>query len=157
MLLIPHHWVSKAPGILANAFYLDQLRTAKVWLDHCRAKHREGSSPLKKLPRRVIDVGEKDSAQRPFLLVTANTIDGEWVALSHCWGDCNSFKTTPSSFKEKTQGFDIDEIPKTFRDAIIVTRLLGFRYLWIDSLCIIQDDGYVLLPTLLIICLETSQ
>jgi hypothetical protein len=31
-------------------------------------------------------------------------------------------------------------LPKTFQNAITVTRMLGIRYLWIDSLCIIQDD-----------------
>ncbi|ETS76755.1 hypothetical protein PFICI_12142 [Pestalotiopsis fici W106-1] len=32
------------------------------------------------------------------------------------------------------------DLPRTFRDAIYVTRQLGYSYLWIDSFCIIQDD-----------------
>jgi len=35
--------------------------------------------------------------------------------------------------------FQSSELPETFRDAVQVTRELGIRYLWIDSLCIIQD------------------
>jgi hypothetical protein len=34
----------------------------------------------------------------------------------------------------------LDELPKTFQDAIQITKCLGIRYLWIDSLCIIQDS-----------------
>jgi hypothetical protein len=34
----------------------------------------------------------------------------------------------------------VSEIPKTFADAVTVTRQLGYRYLWIDSLCIVQRD-----------------
>ncbi len=38
------------------------------------------------------------------------------------------------------EGIDIDDLPPTFRDAVTVVRKLGLRYLWIDSLCIIQKD-----------------
>lgn len=33
------------------------------------------------------------------------------------------------------------ELPNTFQDAITVTRMLGLKYIWIDSLCIVQDDA----------------
>lgn len=33
-----------------------------------------------------------------------------------------------------------EDLPKTFQDAIVVVRSLGINYLWIDSLCIVQDD-----------------
>jgi len=36
-------------------------------------------------------------------------------------------------------GIPLNTLPKTFRESIIFTRLLGIRYLWIDSLCIAQD------------------
>jgi hypothetical protein len=34
----------------------------------------------------------------------------------------------------------LSELPRTFRDAVEVTRGLGYEYIWIDSLCIVQDD-----------------
>lgn len=37
-------------------------------------------------------------------------------------------------------GIDWDDLPRTFQDAVITTRAIGIQYLWIDSLCIIQDD-----------------
>ncbi|GME46565.1 HET-domain-containing protein [Neofusicoccum parvum] len=36
----------------------------------------------------------------------------------------------------------LSELPKTVQDALTVTRELGFRYLWVDSLCIVQDDSH---------------
>lgn len=38
-------------------------------------------------------------------------------------------------------GFQPEQAPATFYDAIRVTRMLGVQYLWIDSLCIIQNDA----------------
>ena len=49
-------------------------------------------------------------------------------------------KLTSSNLKDLREGFSIDQLPRTFRDAIIITQRLGVRYLWIDSLCIIQDS-----------------
>ncbi|KAI1734706.1 heterokaryon incompatibility protein-domain-containing protein [Xylaria scruposa] len=48
--------------------------------------------------------------------------------------------TTRDNYKYMEQGFDLEKCPATFRDAIKITRILGIRYLWIDSLCIIQND-----------------
>lgn len=67
---------------------------------------------------------------------------GQWVTLSHCWGSPNQppLTTTRSNLEDMKQSIPIEILPKTFREAVVVTKALGFRYLWIDSLCIIQDD-----------------
>jgi len=70
--------------------------------------------------------------------------EGEYIALSHCWGKKQEvgeeFRTLRGNFDERRREFRMDVLPQTFRDAVTVTRELGKRYLWIDSLCIIQDD-----------------
>lgn len=63
---------------------------------------------------------------------------GTWVSLSHCWGTKKHF--TLSSSTPLDSPLDIQTLAPTFQDAITVTRRLGYRYLWIDSLCIIQDS-----------------
>ncbi|KAF2785795.1 HET-domain-containing protein [Melanomma pulvis-pyrius CBS 109.77] len=68
---------------------------------------------------------------------------GKYVALSHCWGKITEdnkrqFCTTDNNIKARLVGFNLSELPKTFQDAIHVTRELGIQYLWIDSLCIKQ-------------------
>jgi hypothetical protein len=63
------------------------------------------------------------------------------VALSHCWGrpiKSRLLRATHEAFLN--HGIPEDALPATFRDAIVVTKRLGFRWLWIDALCIVQDD-----------------
>ena len=64
----------------------------------------------------------------------------KYVALSHCWGKTKSLVLKKHMLRTMTCGIDWSLLPKTFQDAILVTWRLGFRYLWIDSLCIIQDS-----------------
>jgi Heterokaryon incompatibility protein (HET) len=65
------------------------------------------------------------------------------VALSHRWGSPQQhakFCTYKSNIEEFKRGIDVKLLPKTFQDAVHVTRGLGLQRLWIDSLCIVQDD-----------------
>ena len=73
------------------------------------------------------------------LHISGTQVD-RYVALSHCWGKSKPFTTTKSTLPQRMSGFQLSEIPKTFSHAIFTTHLLGIRYLWIDSLCIVQDD-----------------
>jgi hypothetical protein len=59
-----------------------------------------------------------------------------YVALSYRWGSENNLKTTKLTLEDYQNGI----LPRTLLDAVIVTRRLGARYIWIDSLCIVQDD-----------------
>lgn len=66
-----------------------------------------------------------------------------YVALSHCWGPkwtwpMRCVRETLSQFKEN---IPFELLSNTFQDAIVITRRLGLRYIWIDSLCIVQDDS----------------
>jgi hypothetical protein len=64
-----------------------------------------------------------------------------YVTLSHCLGKVVPLTMTKSTLAERIAGISITEVPRTFRDAVRVTHLLGFKYLWIDSLCIVQDSN----------------
>ena len=106
----------------------------------CSNEHSEckqfGSSGL---PTRVIDLGLDQSAV-PRLCTGLRGRKEQYIALSHCWGTTRGFITTTGNIEARKLGFELDELPSSFRDAITVTRALGIRYLWIDSLCIMQDD-----------------
>jgi len=124
-----------------------------TWLEECKRNHpacridRMGEdskdallTKTSKLPRRVIDVGKcSDSTIRLF---ESPDSEGEYVALSHRWPTDPSkhYTTTRDNIKNRKQGMRLEDMPETFQDAVRVSRELGFRYLWIDSLCIIQDD-----------------
>ncbi|KAL2150969.1 hypothetical protein VTH82DRAFT_6067 [Thermothelomyces myriococcoides] len=62
------------------------------------------------------------------------------MTLSHCWGGINPLTTTNATLLQRRREIPFKSLPKTFQDAVTITRSLGVKYLWIDSLCIIQDD-----------------
>ncbi|KAB2107642.1 hypothetical protein AG0111_0g4694 [Alternaria gaisen] len=65
---------------------------------------------------------------------------GSWIALSHCWGSERFTCTTTKNIHTHKKNIDPSTLPPTFQDAIIVAQELRLSYLWIDSLCIIQDE-----------------
>ena len=90
------------------------------------------------LPTRIIDVGlSEDSVVS--LYVSVNT-PGPYVALSHVWGAGIHTKLKEEAIEDWKKSIDVSTLSRSFQDAIIVTRRLGFRYIWIDALCIIQDS-----------------
>ena len=62
------------------------------------------------------------------------------MALSHCWGNSMTKVLTTDSLHEMEQVIPMGSLPRNFRDAITIARLLTIDFLWIDSLCIIQDS-----------------
>ncbi|KAE8442731.1 hypothetical protein EG329_002922 [Mollisiaceae sp. DMI_Dod_QoI] len=117
------------------------FQLAKQWRERCFSKHVDSCPPPREvpLPTRVIDVGPSDGSQEPYLKETNGEI-GTYVALSHCWGKVSNFVTERQNLEERKREIRIQELPRTFGDAVEVVRRLGYRYLWIDSLCIIQRD-----------------
>lgn len=94
------------------------------------------------LPTRLIDVGDEKDAPTVRLYETKPDEKGRYIALSHPWGDEPHFCTNRLNIEEHKKKIYIDDLPNTFKDAVKTTRELGFQYLWIDSICIIQGpDG----------------
>ncbi|KAF4421451.1 hypothetical protein CFRS1_v011563 [Colletotrichum fructicola] len=65
---------------------------------------------------------------------------GPYITLSHCWGKSTIITTKQATITQRRQYVLLEDLSQTFRDAVISSRALGIRYLWIDSLCIIQDS-----------------
>lgn len=65
-----------------------------------------------------------------------------YVALSHCWGGPVTHLLTTKTIDSFACRLPYSQLPANFRDAVSITRNLGFRYLWIDCLCIIQDSKH---------------
>jgi hypothetical protein len=64
----------------------------------------------------------------------------EYITLSHCWGKVKHPTLTKKTWDELAKGIKPQTLPKVFHEAIVITRQLDVRYLWIDSLCIFQDS-----------------
>ena len=88
------------------------------------------------LPSRVVDVGPADGSEAPRLLNT-NEMRGVYLTLSHCWGTGLMTRTLSENLHVRMKGITMEDLSANLRDAVITTRRLGFRYLWIDSLCMV--------------------
>ncbi|PSR93857.1 heterokaryon incompatibility protein-domain-containing protein [Coniella lustricola] len=136
-----------SPGSISED--LDTLVNDEIrpWLNRCLEQHGEDHSkcqPLvdkKILPTRLVDVGTSAAANIKIVETTnpETTINSPYLILSYCWGQGNtSAMTTSTNLNDRLQGFPIASLPQTVQDAITVTRKLGFQYIWIDAMCIVQ-------------------
>ncbi|KAK8228360.1 heterokaryon incompatibility protein-domain-containing protein, partial [Phyllosticta capitalensis] len=118
----------------------ESFNQVKSWLTDCFQSHDRCNSPKhgSLLPKRLIDV-LGDSVK----LVETHDKESRYLCLSHCWGDSTKhprpLETTKNNFCGHKNGIHWAALPKTFQDAILSVRFLGESYIWIDSLCIIQD------------------
>ena len=127
---------------LAAAGSETHLKILRQWLKHCDDNHPKCQpSDTASLPTRLIDVGDRDSTTITLYETEAND-SIKYIALSHPWGNPPHFCTFSSNIEEYKQKIEFGKLPATFQNAVTITRELGFRYLWIDSICIIQgSDG----------------
>jgi hypothetical protein len=124
------------------------LRLAKKWYDKCQAEHRTcalHTTSKTNLPTRLLDLEVAGLEQHLALCLPGSiTNEGsptyEYATLSHRWGDEQPLTTTTNNLEQHLICIHFSMLPKTFQDAVIFTRKMGIRYLWIDSLCIIQDS-----------------
>jgi hypothetical protein len=125
---------------------------ARIWIDKCIADHdacgpkrpaNDGDEETEQkpfFPTRVIDVGPVDGSQES-RLVEGEHLHGDYLTLSYRWGDPASItQTRNATLPDYKKRIPFDSLCKTFQDAIKITRKLGKRYIWIDSICIIQDS-----------------
>ncbi|KAK6836281.1 hypothetical protein PG987_006776 [Apiospora arundinis] len=151
------------PAVEYGFNYMRQLTTtrseesfavARAWLADCilghgkepRPKTNSGPHPAKvrpKVPRRLIDVVNKTGQPGEVSLVQPQ-LSGiyEYAALTYCWGQVQgaTWLTTKANLVSRSAGFIRSSMPQTLQDALIITEKLGLRYVWIDALCIVQDD-----------------
>ncbi|SPJ74740.1 related to tol protein [Fusarium torulosum] len=91
-------------------------------------------------PARLVEIINEEPNIK-LRLVDGSTNCVPYVALSYRWGTLEAvWQTTTENMDSRRLQFSIDELPKTLSDTVQVTKDLGFRWLWIDSLCIIQND-----------------
>lgn len=132
------------------------------WMSFC-TKHHEKCNELEVgfIPSRLIDVNYAKDKVRLEEIPANNSLpptstfpeyvtgsparerayDHRYACLSHCWGESRSpLLTRRDNLGKNIRGISIDQLPKSFQDAVYITRRLGLSYLWIDSFCIIQDD-----------------
>lgn len=121
------------------------LDLISTWTSDCKKYHSKCQlDPLTWIPSRLLYVGPADGTEDPRLIETSQEcIQGHYAALSHMWGSSRQLpplRTMKSNYEKMKSGIPMWELSKNFAHAVIVTRRLGLRYIWIDSLCILQDE-----------------
>jgi len=119
----------------------------RAWLQQCDTSHsycQRGEKARETFPTRLLDLSKPDVLR---LVSGHGVFPQRYIALSHCWGklaagEIPEYCTTTRNIRSREEGreFCVDDLPLTFHDAIKVSHGLGIRYLWIDSLCIIQKN-----------------
>lgn len=137
-------WIGFGTEVSSDSSSDECFNSVQTWIQDCLANHSQCPlDRLPELPTRIVHVGSAD--QPPFLLITQKDERSEYLALSHCWGPPEkaavTIKTTTATLQQFQTEIPWNMLSNTFRDAILITRRLGFQYLWIDSLCIIQGDA----------------
>lgn len=129
------------------------FETAQGWLESCISHTKcnetvSGSATISPynapLPTRVIEISRIDDHQQLHLRET-DCVNGAYITLTHRWNETTGqCITTSSNYVARLQGEDLNDLPHLFLDAFIIAEKLGIKYIWIDSICIVQEgDGLV--------------
>jgi len=129
------------------------FKQIRQWLDFCLTHHYDCGSVhiLSEYPRRLLEVAKENGSHvlriwtRPSGTEADDPGHVDYLTLSHCWGKSKARErarkiTTTINLKDRMTLISFKRLPRTYRDAIKITRELGERFLWIDSLCILQDS-----------------
>ncbi|QDS73996.1 hypothetical protein FKW77_008671 [Venturia effusa] len=116
------------------------ISLAKNWLQNCLEHHATcAKADTSWYPRRLLHI---DKGRIQLQDTRVRRPHDAYVTLSHCWGGAKASESsilTASNLEEYLGAIDLDSLPKTFADAIDITARLDYKYLWIDSLCILQS------------------
>ncbi|KAF2026981.1 hypothetical protein EK21DRAFT_72945, partial [Setomelanomma holmii] len=118
------------------------LERARLWLYKCRIDHvacRKEIPHLTRYPTRLLEIESQTSVR----LIETRGIKSDYACLSHCWGPEGNSKvlgTLKDNYETFKENIPWSMMPATFRDVVWFTFRLGITHIWIDSLCIVQDD-----------------
>jgi hypothetical protein len=123
----------------------------RAWISECQSTHILcgddllslilGSTETKARPRRLLDLSAFQDIEKIRLVEAHNDHTKEYCALSYSWGFSKPYVMKSSNLAAFQKEIHVKDLPKLLQDSIRVVRGLGFRYLWIDALCIMQDGS----------------
>lgn len=134
----PHPYIRTGHPVAQHSGSAESFQLARRWLDECAQNHKDCKvPPATPMPTRVIDVG--GDGRDPILVETGGR-PGRYATLSYCWGKKPQLRTTKETLSAFLEAIPVRELQQTALDALELCRRLGIPYLWIDALCIVQDD-----------------
>ncbi|KAF2743813.1 HET-domain-containing protein [Sporormia fimetaria CBS 119925] len=125
---------------------LGSRNQASQWLSTCLKEHPACARAVganKRQPTRLLHIAPNESGNIRLIDTREESVSGPYVTLSHCWGNNKPLRLLRANLDQFRKGSSFSALPLTFQEAIIFTRSLGVEYIWIDSLCIIQDEDWL--------------
>lgn len=137
-------FLSSDHHVVPSTSSLENQSLARKWLDQCFSSHESCIASVRSLPNiptRLLEINGSEAKPLVRLVETAShSREENYMTLSHCWGTAEFLTLRKSRLNDMKGGITWSSLPKTFQDAVIVTMWFKIKYLWIDSLCIIQDS-----------------
>jgi|SRR5436853_3533259 len=132
---------------LSTSEHIDSVESwecAQRWLQKCSTDHPDCRSNLHysphEYPTRLLDIGRSEAAYIRLCEASELPSNATYMTLSHCWGEQVPTRLLTSNYASFLHRIPSQMLPRTFADVIGITRRFNVQYLWIDSLCIIQDQ-----------------
>ena len=112
---------------------------------HCMKSHahcRSDTEQSKKIPARLIEINFTNQTPTLRIIETKGQLPEkrDYMTLSYCWGNAQFPTLQTKDEQQLKNGFTFETLPKVFQDAIHIAGWFQINYLWIDSLCILQDS-----------------
>lgn len=138
-----------AENLAASTASSDTLRQMRSWVSNCLNTHTDCQiskrlETLNHLPTRLIHLAiDQNSDDVQAILCDSKTLcaNTTYVTLSHSWGSEPFLTLNRTNIAQFRRGIPVSSLSRCFQDAIRTTYRLGYKFLWIDSLCIIQDSA----------------
>jgi hypothetical protein len=94
------------------------------------------------MPTKLLEILYVQGSRRLRLRYTKQGEKERYAALTYCWGLEQPFILTRRTTGQLLTRFNLQDLPPSLRDAVLVTEKLGLRFLWVDAICIVQDDEH---------------
>ncbi|KAI0486828.1 heterokaryon incompatibility protein-domain-containing protein [Xylaria cf. heliscus] len=139
-------------GAISEAQHASTASTAETanlwrhWFTTCLTTHSDcrviEHSLRPFVPKRLIQILQDDHGESSLWRLVCHPVNDaiQYLTLSHCWGSYQPIYLDNKTIHEFTNPTSVSKLPKTYQHALTVTHELGFQYIWIDSLCILQDE-----------------
>lgn len=114
---------------------------ARQWLSRCKDSHDCAEVKGGRHPTRLIQMNQHGESIKMRLRASESLVaEQEYCTLSHCWGKHQFTMLERHNLLALHQDIPMRNLSKTFRHAVLAACKVGFEYIWIDALCIVQDD-----------------
>ena len=138
--------ILKAVPVRLNDILTEERRRVFLsWIRNCSDNHDSCRPSCNGYPRRLIEIKALSRTRHALAVKEFIRTDErpQYLTLSHSWAvsKAKDSATLNSNLKERTKALPLSELSKTLQDAIKITAWLGYRYIWIDSICIIQNNN----------------